>query len=350
MTAPISRSAMSSRATRAAKSFSPVDPRDPKVFARVRRNVSAVAKDAPKETVEQGTTWYPRAHDIAATVGRANLGDTRRGAGIVAALSPSMSWDNNIGAAHQLAGLHPAHVEQMAHANEAQKSYAQLIAGHERAAAKKQGVEGSNAKVKGAAPAHLYELHEMARQEHMGTRSMLKGTPLDKQSTDNIVKAHRIRMGEAPESVLPMTAKTGHFFRNVVDPSDKEPVTVDTHAHDLGFGTKLPFKTERGLSSVGRYNAFAGAYQQASSRLGHETAGTTQAITWSHWRNLYGRADDSGANVDQWKGWKPAEGPRNEGGKARDAEEMAMEYQSRATRRRNRQPRELSYEINRDQW
>lgn len=280
-----SRSVVRTRGVSEAPTFRPEGPGrgiDPVTVDRHRialtRNVTNIFRDAPPATVRAGREWYPKAHDEAIAVGRASGGDHIRGAGIIAAVSPSMSWENNIPAAHQLAGLPDHHVHAMGLANEAQKQASHEIAAHE-------AVLG-----KGNAPSHLYEAHARAKQVHMASRSVLQGTPLNSQSTDNIVKAARIRSGESPESVLPQQKKTGNFYRNVADPSDPHPVTVDTHAHDAARMSKLPFKTDRGLSAVGRYDHFAAAYRNATPRVGETHAHVVQATVWQHWKDRYGNA------------------------------------------------------------
>ena len=42
--------------------------------------------------LHRGMAWYPQAHDFAHVIGR---GDVRKGAGILAALSPQKQWDVN---------------------------------------------------------------------------------------------------------------------------------------------------------------------------------------------------------------------------------------------------------------
>lgn len=267
--------------------FKPIDIKsiDPRVQRQHVRNIMNTYRDAPAETIRQGRDWYPRAHDIAQKVGR---GDARRGAGMIAALSPNQDWDLNIAMAHQMSqtplrGHQVALLEQKArqHAAASQAVYAA-----ERAAG------GSRKAGKGLAPAHLYEAEDAARREHHAVRAdLFGGTPLNKQSSGNILRAESIRTGQAnPEDVLPMRVKTGNFYRNVLDPSDPHSVTVDTHAHDIAINRKLPWETDRGLSAMGRYDHFADSYRRATHGLDESHAGTVQAVTWSHWRNLHGRA------------------------------------------------------------
>jgi hypothetical protein len=92
-------------------------------------------------------------------------------------------------------------------------------------------------------------------------------------------KVRAIMAGAAPEDVLPMTAKTGNFYRNIVDPSDPNAVTIDRHAHDIAVG-EVYGNDDRGLSNPNRYATLARAYMVAAEELG-ETSSVTQAITWT---------------------------------------------------------------------
>lgn len=45
-----------------------------------------------------------------------------------------------------------------------------------------------------------------------------------------LAKAQAIYDGADPETVLPMNRKTGHFYRNILNPLDPDWVTIDRHA------------------------------------------------------------------------------------------------------------------------
>lgn len=55
-------------------------------------NIVAAYRDATPGQVARGKAWYPVAHDLAVMIGD---GDVRKGAGILAALSPQRSWPVN---------------------------------------------------------------------------------------------------------------------------------------------------------------------------------------------------------------------------------------------------------------
>jgi hypothetical protein len=102
---------------------------------------------------------------------------------------------------------------------------------------------------------------------------------------DALRKVERILAGERPEDVLPMTVKTGNFFRNIADPDDQEAVTIDRHAHDVavgaayvGTGGKAATR-DRGLSNTKRYASLAHAYREAARKL-QLTPSVLQAIVW----------------------------------------------------------------------
>lgn len=95
---------------------------------------------------------------------------------------------------------------------------------------------------------------------------------------DALRKVTAILGGEDPADVLPMSSKTGHFFRCIEDPSDPDPVVIDRHAHDIAVG-EIYGQRERGLGAKGRYAALAHAYREAAVRLG-AIPSVVQAVTW----------------------------------------------------------------------
>jgi hypothetical protein len=113
---------------------------------------------------------------------------------------------------------------------------------------------------------------------------------------DTIRRANEIREGRDPSEVLPEKLKTGHFFRNINDPSDRSSVTIDRHAHDAAINERWGGR-ERSLGGVGRYGTFVNAHMAATQRLntipGLEdmNAGQTQAVNWVRWRNMHGITD-----------------------------------------------------------
>jgi hypothetical protein len=89
-------------------------------------------------------------------------------------------------------------------------------------------------------------------------------------------KVEAILNGADPESVLPMTAKTGHFYRNMVDPTDTDAVTVDCWAYRVATRDW----SAPGPKSARDYSEVAAAYRVVASELGIIT-NHVQAGTWN---------------------------------------------------------------------
>lgn len=105
---------------------------------------------------------------------------------------------------------------------------------------------------------------------------------------DALNKVRRILSGAAPEDVLPMSMKTGNFYRCILDPTDPEPVVIDRHAHDIAVGEPYG-DAERGLSARGRYALLSLCYRNAAASLGILPS-ALQATTWVYWtESLAGR-------------------------------------------------------------
>lgn len=111
------------------------------------------------------------------------------------------------------------------------------------------------------------------------TKAFATGEPTG-HTRDILDKARRIMAGECPTTVLPMHAKTGHFYRCIVDPNNTDSVVIDRHAHDVAVGQRWGDKVDRGLSSKTRYATLAKAYHDAAKILGASPA-KVQATTWT---------------------------------------------------------------------
>lgn len=59
---------------------------------RYRDNIIATYERATEDQILKGKMWYPVAHDLATMIAD---GDTRMGAGVIAALSANKSWSEN---------------------------------------------------------------------------------------------------------------------------------------------------------------------------------------------------------------------------------------------------------------
>jgi len=96
-------------------------------------------------------------------------------------------------------------------------------------------------------------------------------------------KAARILAGEDIPTALG-GPKIREFYRNILDPSDPVPVTVDRHARDIAFGYPVP--KNPGIS-VGLRREIADAYRTVAGIYGM-LPNEIQAITWVVWRESKG--------------------------------------------------------------
>lgn len=184
---------------------------DTATHERYVANIIAAWHNSTESDRERGRCWYPVAHDIAEEIGD---GDVRKGAGVLAALSPQKSWDANVALA----------------------------------------TDACN----GNAHGHI---------------------------ADALRKVGEILAGSDPVDVLPQHAKTWHFYRNILDPTDPDPITIDRHAHDIAVG-EVYGSANRGLNNATRYATLAHAYREAARRL-NVLPNVLQATTWvAHRRAL----------------------------------------------------------------
>lgn len=107
----------------------------------------------------------------------------------------------------------------------------------------------------------------------------------------NLDKVLRIMKGTDPSDILPMNAKTGNFYLNLLDPDNPDAVTIDRWAYRVAVGiwSRLhpDFDGEYVLGNPTRYATLATAYRLAARLLG-QTASTVQATTWVVLRDAIG--------------------------------------------------------------
>jgi hypothetical protein len=197
------------------------------------KNVIAKYNEASPEMLKGGSDWYEKAHDIASKL---TPGDTKRGAGIIAALSPLTSWEKNISKAHELiktgttAHLSPDAVikAQRIHAGEDPED---VLGGH---------------KVR----SFFGNIHDPSNPEPV---------TIDRHAYD-------IAMGRQ------FAGQGGKPKRNItVGPSGHKPMSEDL-----------------GLAAKGRYNYYNSVYKGASNELGISIPNKVQATSWVTHRGAIG--------------------------------------------------------------
>jgi hypothetical protein len=125
------------------------------------------------------------------------------------------------------------------------------------------------------------------------TRALLAGTETEFTTYPaNVLKAEHIREVDKRSDYLDLVKprpgsgwKIGSFYRNIVDPDDAEPVTIDRHAIAVCLG-HAPDDREQQLTAY-RYRCYAEAYRLVAAERGL-TPNAVQAITWCEYRRANG--------------------------------------------------------------
>jgi len=176
---------------------------------------------ASPELMKGGSAWYERAHEEAKKIGG---GDVRKGAGIIAALSPLNDWDRNVAEAHELR--------------------------------KTGGVSG----------ALLPQNVEKARRIHGG------------EDPHDVLGGHKVR--SFFENIHdPSNPEHVTIDRHAYDIAMGHPfVGTGRKTTPRGGGGKM--SPDIGLSAISRYQHFVHAYKSASEQLGVEVPNKAQAVSW----------------------------------------------------------------------
>jgi hypothetical protein len=211
-------------------------------------NIVNVFNQATPAELAEGREWYAQANaladelvrDYGTGVGFTHQAAVRTAAGVIAAISPRLSWSKNVELAHWLYG------------------------------------QVNRAKAE-PSPAWLVREQGSVIDRFPGLKA-------------NGLKAIRILMGDDPSEVLGGPKVTA-FYRGIVDPFDPLSVCVDRHAFDIAVGRVMD-DPSRGkvLGRKGAYERFVGAYRRAADKLSSQgdvwTPAQVQAVTWVTWRRL----------------------------------------------------------------
>lgn len=219
-------------------------------------NIANVYDATPDHLKQEGREWYPKVHEATAKGVRGKNLSIKQGAGLVAAVSPNMDWENsNIGAFDELSKLN----------------------GRQWKAIHKSHADAQIAKARGEKPHRSDE-----------AASILQGMSISRAPDSNLIKAHRIMDGEDVDSVLSRRTapKTNSFAHNIAEPDKAGHVTIDGRAHDIAANRMQSWTSDRGISSAAtksgkptRYEHFEESYRHAANAVG-ELPHTMQAVTW----------------------------------------------------------------------
>lgn len=190
-------------------------------------HVLSVYKSATEEERSEGADWYQAAHTFARGMSDRYGLSLAQSAGIIAALSPRLSWDLNMRAADTLARTGDC--------------------------------------------ATLFSSKLKAKRILWG-----------RESVESVLQCPRCQR-KAGKHVC-SGQKVRAFFACILAAGECDSVCIDRHAFDIAAGHVTDDVTRKLLDRRGGYDTVANAYREAA-RIAGVSASTVQAVTWVAWRN-----------------------------------------------------------------
>lgn len=192
------------------------------------RNVLDVYASATSEQRSEGLAWYSAAHTFALGLAERYGLSLVQAAGIIAVLSPQVSWDRNMVAADEICRTGDA----VAVLGASKAKALRILAGEDPA-------------------------------EVMGCPACKRG------ARKHVCSGKKVRS----------------FFACIVDPDNPFSVCVDRHAFDIANGRVGGAALRKVLDRVGMYEQVADTYRHAA-RAADVSPASMQAITWVAWRAI----------------------------------------------------------------
>lgn len=239
-------------------------------FRRAVQRVSNFALSLPEHMIEEGMNWYPAVHEATARQSREHGLSLAQGAGIVAAVSPNMDFErHNINAFDEIGNLTGEHWKMI-----------------ERSAAQPR-IRRSDGSTKAA-----------KRTSEVSAMLGEIAPSLSRATDRNLLDAQRIYQGREDvfDVLNPRTGpKRNRFARNIMNPNDPVPVTIDGRQADIIANRYRPWTwSGRGISSADlptgkttRYETHEEVMRRAAGVVRNEhplmsdiNAAGLQAVTW----------------------------------------------------------------------
>lgn len=234
----------------------------------------------PDSIVSDGRLWYRNINRVATEDARSVGLTASQGAGIIAAVSPNLEFENrNSSAITQLANLDESDWDL----------------------------------VRRSAVRRTPENRMMPRLPEVTEMLQDKAPDIVASYDLGLLKANRIMQGEQWRNVLKpykgpkgFYGKTGKFAGNIENPEEETGVTVDYRHNDIIANRMLPPKYKRGLDAASRYNTIEDitrlAAQSASRRdprfeniLPHDL----QAVLWVGGKWIESKGGVRGVGVER---------------------------------------------------
>jgi hypothetical protein len=299
-----------------------------KVFDRfvghVADNLKFLYDQATPEEQENNAKWYESAHKLTKDLADQHGLTHSQTAGVTAAMSPQMDWDQNVSLAKRIVDIYKNHADEPVTPEMIQKGQ-DIIEQSRKGKDKKANsnleallpdIEGKKiGELTGwdrAAAVRLFDEVNNPRQfpridpatgNEMEVLTNTDGTPANVAwgNLNNIGKALSILDDGSRENIsnqVGSSHKVRNFYNNIIDPTNDQDVTIDTHAVAAGLlqplGGNARVVTDNfggaGKSAAtgvkGTYPLYAEAYRQAAKDLGLKPR-ELQSVVWEKVRNIF---------------------------------------------------------------
>ena len=302
----------------------PASVKDPqKVMDRfvshVKDNLQFLYNQVEPEKQAANAKWYESANKLSKELAEKHGISEPQAAATIATQSPQKDWDMNVSLARRIADIHANHQDTVATPEMIQK-------GHDivKNTGANKDLDSVISKLEGkklseltdpferAAWVRLYDEAHNPREfhyidpgtgENRGLRTNANGAPSKVAwgtlpQIDNALSVLKDGSRENISNRLGGMHKVRNFYNNIIDPTNDQDVTIDTHAVAAGLIQPLGGNAPEVLDNFGKagkhtgtgvkgtYPLYAEAYRQAAKELGILPR-ELQSVVWEHVRNMF---------------------------------------------------------------
>jgi hypothetical protein len=278
-------------------------------------NLRWIYDQVPEEQRTANAKWYESANRLANDMAEKHGMEPRQGAGVIASMSPQKDWDMNVSLAQRAADIHHTQgdfqttPEMMAKGKELSKksadmktvlnklngkTYSQLTNPYEKAAWVRIYDETYN-------PRDFHKI-DPGTGNAIGLRTNVNGQPSKVAwgSLNEGSKAVSIMQDGSRENISNQMGgahKVRNFYNNLIDPTNDQDVTIDTHAVAAGHMQPFSGNSPEGAENFGgsgsnmtgvsgTYPLYADAYRKVAGELGIKPR-ELQSVVWEWVRDRF---------------------------------------------------------------
>jgi hypothetical protein len=287
--------------------------------SHVKDNLKFIYDQVPPEKQAANAKWYESANKLSKDLADQHGISEPQSAATIATQSPQKDWDMNVSLARRIADIHTNHQDTVTTPEMLQKGrdivkntganedlgkaldnlegkkFSQLTDPYDRAAWVRLYDEAHNGR----------EFHSIdpGTGENRGLRTNADGSPSKVAwgSLPQIDNALSVLDNGSRENIserLGGMHKVRNFYNNIIDPTNDQDVTIDTHAVAAGLMQPLGGSAPEVLDNFGKagkhtgtgvkgtYPLYADAYRQAAGELGIKPR-ELQSVVWEHVREMF---------------------------------------------------------------